>query len=85
MNRKTVVYDVTPISYAQCGLCRQFHRGEKDVQSNIVYLHCKRFGTEPPIRVAPNRYIPQGATRQSSTYLLVFTVQPLSLYRHTSW
>ena len=28
---ETVVFDVTPISYAQCGLYRQFHRDEKDI------------------------------------------------------
>ncbi len=45
MNWETVVYDVTPISYAQCGLYRQFHRREDDVYSNIAYLHRKRFDT----------------------------------------
>jgi len=60
MNWETVVYDVTPISYAQCGLYRQFHRREVDVYSNIAYLHRKRFGAEPPLRNVPNKYLVAG-------------------------
>ncbi len=60
MSWETVVYDVTPISYAQCGLYRQFHRREEDVYSNIAYLHRKRFDTEPPIRNVPNNYLVVG-------------------------
>ena len=57
MDWETVVYDVTPISYAQCGLYRQFHRREADVYSNIEYLFASvtkrnhRFGT------CPNKYL----------------------------
>ena len=54
---ETVVFDVTPISYAQCGLYRQFHREEKDVYSNIAYLHRKRYGKELPVRNVPNKYL----------------------------
>jgi len=54
---ETVVFDVTPISYAQCGLYRQFHRDEADIYSNIAYLHRKRYGTEPQIRNVPNKYL----------------------------
>ena len=54
---ETVVFDVTPISYAQCGLYRQFHRREADIYSNIAYLHRKRYGTEPEIRNVPNKYL----------------------------
>jgi hypothetical protein len=60
MSWETVVYDVTPISYAQCGLYRQFHRREEDVYSNITYLHRKRFGSEPPTRNVPNKYLVGG-------------------------
>ena len=60
MSWETVVYDVTPISYAQCGLYRQFHRRERDVYDNIAYLHRKRFGSEPPIRNVPNKYLDGG-------------------------
>jgi hypothetical protein len=57
MTWETVVYDVTPISYAQCGLYRQFHRQEEHVYSNIEYLFNKRYGTSAPIRNVPNRYL----------------------------
>ena len=39
---ETVVYDVSPISYAQCGLYFQFHRPEAQVYSNLRYLMEKR-------------------------------------------
>ena len=54
---ESVVYDVTPISYAQCGLYRQFHRREEDVYSNIEYLYRKRYGMNPPLRNVPNKYL----------------------------
>ena len=54
---ETVVFDVTPISYAQCGLYRQFHRSESDVYSNIEYLYRKRYLREPRILNVPNRYL----------------------------
>jgi hypothetical protein len=54
---ETTVFDVTPISYAQCGLYRQFHRREEDIFSNIAYMYRKRYGTEPPVRNVPNRYL----------------------------
>jgi hypothetical protein len=60
MNWETVIYDVTPISYAQCGLYRQFHRREEDIYSNIAYLHRKRFHSEPPTRNVPNKYLVAG-------------------------
>jgi hypothetical protein len=60
MSWETIVYDVTPISYAQCGLYRQFHRREEDIYSNIAYLHRKRFHSEPPIRNVPNKYLVLG-------------------------
>jgi hypothetical protein len=54
---ETVVFDVTPVSYAQCGLYRQFHREEKDIYSNIAYLHRKRYGRELKARNVPNKYL----------------------------
>jgi hypothetical protein len=58
---ETLVLDVTPISYAQCGLYAQFHRPEKDVYSNLSYLHQKRHGTELRVRNVPNKYLaPRG-------------------------
>lgn len=60
MNWETVVHDVTPISYAQCGLYRQFHRREEDVYNNIEYLYRKRYHKEPPVRNVPNKYLALG-------------------------
>ena len=57
MDWETVVVDVTPVSYAQCGLYRQFHRREQDVYSNIAYLQRKRYGAETRVRNVPNRYL----------------------------
>lgn len=57
MDWETAVYDVNPLSYAQCGLYRQFHRREEDVYSNIEFLYRKRYGTTPPLRNVPNKYL----------------------------
>jgi ankyrin repeat protein len=54
---ETVVFDVTPISYAQCGLYRQFHRREADVYSNIEYLYGKRHRKAPRVLNVPNKYL----------------------------
>ena len=60
MSWETVVYDITPISYAQCGLYRQFHRREEDIYSNIDSLYRKRCGNEPQHRNVPNKYLVNG-------------------------
>jgi len=60
MSWETVIHDVTPMSYAQCGLYRQFHRREEDVYGNVAYLYRKRFDSEPPIRNVPNKYLSGG-------------------------
>lgn len=57
MNWETVLYDVTPISYAQCGLYQQFHRREEHIYSNIERLYCKRYDKAPPLRNVPNKYL----------------------------
>jgi ankyrin repeat protein len=57
MDWETVVYDVTPISYAQCGLYRQFHRREEDVYSNIEHLYRTRYGMKLALRNVPNKYL----------------------------
>ena len=54
---ETTIFDVTPLSYAQCGLYRQFHRDERDIFSNIALMYRKRYGTEAPVRNVPNRYL----------------------------
>jgi hypothetical protein len=60
MSWETVLYDVNPVSYAQCGLYRQFHRREQDVYSNLQYLYRSKYGTEPVLRNVPNRYLVEG-------------------------
>jgi ankyrin repeat protein len=60
MTWETVVYDVTPVSYAQCGLYSQFHRREEQVYGNIAYLLSKRNGAAPAIRNVPNKYLKYG-------------------------
>ena len=54
---ETAIVDVTPMSYAQCGLHAQFHRREQDVYSNLAYLYRRRHGTELPMRNVPNKYL----------------------------
>ncbi len=54
---ETTVLDVTPTSYAQCGLYAQFHRQEQDVYSNLRYLYQRRHGTQLRVRNVPNRYL----------------------------
>ena len=54
---ETVIFDATPISYAQCGLYKQFHRREIDVYNNIAYLHETRYGAAPALRNVPNKYL----------------------------
>jgi hypothetical protein len=54
---ETVIYDVTPISYAQCGLIKQFQRTEEDTYSNIELLYTKKYGVKPRIRNVPNKYL----------------------------
>lgn len=60
MSWETVLYDVTPISYAQCGLYRQFHRREEDVYSNLQYLYRSKYGAEATFRNVPNKYLVEG-------------------------
>ena len=53
---ETLLLDVTPISYAQCGLYAQFHRREQDVYDNLRCLYRKRYGASLPVRNVPNKY-----------------------------
>jgi len=54
---ETLLLDVTPISYAQCGLYAQFHRDERDVYSNLSYLFQKRYRERLAVRNVPNKYL----------------------------
>ncbi len=57
---ETVVFDVTPISYAQCGLFPQFHRREQDVYANIEFLMRRGYGGAIQIANVPNKYVDEG-------------------------
>lgn len=54
---ETAILDVTPISYAQCGLYRQFHRDERDVHANLAYLYERNHGMALRVRNVPNKYL----------------------------
>ena len=54
---ETVLYDVTPLSYTQCGLIKQFQRDEEEIYSNLALLYQKRYGTAAKIRNVPNKYL----------------------------
>jgi hypothetical protein len=60
MSWETVLFDMNPVSYAQCGLYRQFHRREEDVYSNLQYLYRSKYGSEPAFSNVPNRYLVEG-------------------------
>ena len=54
---ETVLFDVTLLSYTQCGLHKQFQRREADIYSNLAYLYRRLNGTKAPVRNVPNRYL----------------------------
>jgi hypothetical protein len=54
---ETTIVDVTPLSYAQCGLYFQFHRREDHVYSNLSYLYEKKCGQTLALRNVPNKYL----------------------------
>jgi len=54
---ETECFDVTPISYAQLGLLRQFQRSEKDIYANIRTLLQVLRREVPPFNNVPNRYL----------------------------
>ena len=57
MEWETECFDVTPVSYAQLGLLRQFQRSEEDTYNNIRTL-MQALGRElPQLRNIPNRYL----------------------------
>ncbi|MEO8076966.1 MAG: hypothetical protein ABI818_11580 [Acidobacteriota bacterium] len=58
---ETTLFDVTPISYAQCGLLPQVHRTEQDIYDNIKLLLAASGRRVPPLENVPNRYLtPKG-------------------------
>ena len=52
---KTNVFDVTPMSYAQCGL--RSSTGGNRMSIAIAFLYARRYGSEPPVRNVPNKYL----------------------------
>lgn len=58
---ETTLFDVTPISYAQCGLLPQVHRRDSDIYDNIRQLLQAAGRRVPPLDNVPNRYLnPKG-------------------------
>lgn len=54
---ETTFFDVTPISYCQCGLLPQMHRREGDTYANIGRLLEASNRPVPPLTNVPNRYL----------------------------
>lgn len=54
---ETLILDVTPSSYAQCGLYPQFHRREQDIYGNLGSLYQRQHGAQLRTRNVPNRYL----------------------------
>jgi len=54
---ETQCFDVTPISYAQLGLLRQFQRSEEDTYENICTLLTALGRDAPRLHNVPNRYL----------------------------
>lgn len=54
---ETTFFDITPISFAQCGLLPQVHRAEADIYDNIKRLLAAAGRAVPPLGNVPNRYL----------------------------
>ncbi len=54
---ETQCFDVTPVSYAQLGLLRQFQRSERDTYANIRTLLHALSREAPSLGNVPNRYL----------------------------
>ena len=57
---ETTLFDLTPISYAQCGLLPQMHRDERDVHANVAALLAAAGRPVPAPANVPNRYLARG-------------------------
>lgn len=58
---ETTYFDVTPVSYAQCGLTPQMHRSPEHIYANIRMMLSVRGQPAPPIANVPNRYLQDAA------------------------
>lgn len=56
----TTCFDVTPLSYAQCGNLRQFQRAEADIAANVRALLAAAARPIPRDLNVPNRYLRDG-------------------------
>lgn len=56
----TTCFDVTPLSYAQCGNLPQFQRTEADIAANVRALLAAAGRPIPPDLNVPNRYLRAG-------------------------
>lgn len=54
---ETTLFDMTPVSYAQCGLLPQVHRSAHDIYDNIRALLTAAGRSIPPLDNVPNRYL----------------------------
>jgi hypothetical protein len=54
---ETTVFDVTPVSYAQCGLLPQFHRKEREIYDIVRRLLEAGGRPVPPMGNVPNKYL----------------------------
>ena len=54
---ETTFFDLTPISYAQCGLLPQVHRRDADIYDNIERMLAAADRPVPPRTNVPNRYL----------------------------
>ncbi len=60
---ETTLFDITPVSYAQCGLLPQLHRDAHDIYANIKLLLAAGGRPVPLIKNVPNRYLHPKAPR----------------------
>jgi hypothetical protein len=56
----TICFDVTPVSFAQCGLLPQFQRRDRDIESNVRALLASVGRSAPHDLNIPNRYLQSG-------------------------
>lgn len=54
---ETTLFDLTPLSYAQCGLLPQFHRDARDLDHTVRMLLAAAGRAVPPMANVPNRYL----------------------------
>lgn len=57
---ETTLFDLSPISYAQCGLLPQMHRDETQIRAVVETLLRTAGHTVPPRTNVPNRYLARG-------------------------